>query len=385
MDDQNKNLILATVLSFLVISVWVYLFPPAVQDPELTAPNPAELSASGEITPPVAETGSPATAATTPAQVSTTAAALENAGRISIETEELTGSISLYGGRIDDLRLKKYRETIDDDSPIVTLFKPEGQDGAYYTLYGWAPAGDLGRDDVPGATTLWQAEGNSTLTAETPVTLVWNNGKGMTFRREISVDNEYMFTITQSVENASESAQRLAPYGVIRRHGLPADLSGFYILHEGAISQSGEEMEELSYKDMRKLDPNPVWGNASEVVSSTGNGWVGFTDHYWMTTIIPQSDQSFQEILKYYETSDLYTAWAQLDTMDVAAGASASATTRLFAGAKEYETIRNYEREGGVYKFIDSIDWGMFFIITKPMFAVLHWLNKMIGNMGWSI
>ncbi|HGG04616.1 MAG TPA: membrane protein insertase YidC, partial [Aliiroseovarius sp.] len=209
--------------------------------------------------------------------------------------------------------------------------------------------------------------------------------KGMTFRREISVDNEYMFTITQSVENAGASAQRLAPYGVIRRHGLPADLSGFYILHEGAISQSGEEMEELSYKDMRKLDPDPVWGNAAEVVSSTGNGWVGFTDHYWMTTIIPQSDQSFQEILKYYETSDLYTTWAQLDTMDVAAGASISATTRLFAGAKEYETIRNYEREGGVYKFIDSIDWGMFFIITKPMFALLHWLNIMIGNMGWSI
>ncbi len=385
MDDQNKNLILATVLSFLVISVWIYLFPPAVQDPELTVPTTAETSASGEIIPPVAETGTPATAATTPAPTSSTTTALESAGRISIETEELTGSISLYGGRIDELRLKKYRETIDDDSPIVTLFSPEGQDGAYYALYGWAPAGDLGRDDVPGATTIWQVEGNRKLTAETPVMLVWNNGKGMTFRREIAVDNEYMFTITQSVENAGESTQRLAPYGVIRRHGLPADLSGFYILHEGAISQSGEEMNELSYKDMRKLDPNPVWGKAAEVVSSAGNGWVGFTDHYWMTTIIPQSDQSFQEILKYYESSDLYTAWAQLDSVDVAAGASASTTTRLFAGAKEYETIQNYERDGGVYKFIDSIDWGMFFIITKPMFALLHWLNKIIGNMGWSI
>ncbi len=386
MDEQNKNLILATLLSFLVITVWLMLFPPEQPAPDLTVPNAAELSADGAVVPPAAttasgEAGAPAQTATSDTVTTT----LADAPRVMIETPELSGSISLLGGRIDDLRLKLYREDLSEDSDIVTLLRPEGEEEAYYALYGWAAAAGLDPASVPGATTLWQLESGEALSPDTPITLVWDNGAGLIFRREISVDDKYMFSITQSVENTGAAAQRLAPYGVIRRHGEPSDLKGFFILHEGAILQTGEEMSELNYKDLRKADPDPKWGAAATVETSAGNGWLGFTDHYWMTTLIPAADSAFDGVFKYYESADLYTAWSELETLEVAPGATASASTRLFAGAKEWETIREYEKDGGVYRFIDSIDWGWFFFITKPMFALLHNLNKFIGNMGWSI
>ncbi len=384
MNDQNKNLILATVLSIIVLVAWSYLFPQPDFVPAPTADNGSELTAPGAITPPVAENGEAASAVEA-ASPTSTPDALENASRLPIDTPDLSGSISLYGGRIDELRLKSYREENTDTSDIVTLFSPEGQAGAYYALYGWAPAGELTQEHVPGPQTLWQVDGNTELTPESPVTIVWDNGAGLIFHRQISVDDKYMFTITQSVENTGTSARRLAPYGVLRRHGEPENLKGFFILHEGAIRQSGEEMSELDYKDLRNFDPHAAWGNAAEVVEAQSNGWIGFTDHYWMTTLIPASDQSFDAIFKYYEGSETYTAWSQLETLEVGAGASASTTTRLFAGAKEWETIREYERDGGVYRYIDSIDWGWFFFLTKPMFALLHWLNGVIGNMGWAI
>jgi len=386
MDEQNKNLILATLLSFLVITAWLFLFPPQQPEPDLTVPNPAELTANGEASPPVAGTTTAETSA--PAETSPLNSAVEalaTAPRVTIETPELSGSISLLGGRIDDLHLKLYRVDLSENSDIVTLFRPENEDEAYYARYGWAAAAGLDASLVPGATTLWRLENGEVLGPETPITLIWDNGAGLVFRREIAVDDKYMFTITQSVENTGDTAQRLAPYGVIQRHGLPSNLSKFYILHEGAIVQSGEEMSELNYKDLRKADPDPKWGAAAEVIPSAGNGWLGFTDHYWMTTLIPAADSSFDAVFKYYEANDLYTAWSELDTVEVAPGSTSSATTRLFAGAKEWETIRAYEKQEGVYRFIDSIDWGWFYFITKPMFWLLHNLNKLIGNMGWSI
>jgi YidC/Oxa1 family membrane protein insertase len=382
MDDQNKNLILATVLSFLVITAWVILFPPETPTPvDPNAPALTESAVPAGATPPAADAGavpaSPAETQAVPAQVA--------APRVSIDTPELAGSISLMGGRIDELQLKSYRETLDKGSDIVSLFTPEGTPGAYYALYGWAPAGDLGAEDVPGADTLWALETGETLTAESPVTLIWTSPTGLTFRRQIAVDEKFMFTVTQSVENTGDTARRLAPYSTLRRHGEPENLKGFFILHEGAIRQTGDEMSELDYDELTEMGSDPVWGAAAEKIDVAGNGWIGFTDHYWMTTLVPAGDQAFAAVFKYYAGSDTYTAWTQLATLEVAPGATASASTRLFAGAKEWETIRAYQNEGGVYKFIDSIDWGWFFFITKPMFAVLHWLHGVIGNMGWAI
>ena len=388
MNNQTSNTVIALVLSFVVITGWYMFFPPPEPTVDTSLPvagqTAGEVGADGVATPPGASTpGAAAEAAATPApEISQ---ALADSARIDIETPDLTGTIALVGGRIDDLHLKQYREVLDPDAPTVTLMKPVGEDHSYYAFYGWAPGGTLGDDDVPGALTEWTLEEGDALTPETPITLAWTNAGGMTFRRTIAVDEKYMFTVTQSVENNSDASQRLAPYGVILRHGTPEDLTGFYILQEGPIAQTAEELTETKYKKTHDLAADPDWGAHAEVFQLNGTGWVGMTDHYWMSVLIPEEATHATAVHKYDEASDRYSAWLKQDTVEVAAGASAATTTRLFAGAKEWETIRDYENNAGVFKFLDSIDWGMFFFITKPMFWLLHNLNAVIGNMGWAI
>ncbi|MGR3620700.1 membrane protein insertase YidC [Pseudophaeobacter sp.] len=377
MDDQNKNLILATALSFLVILGWYSFFPP----PEVE-PAPEALTAE---TAPAADTASVPSAAggEAVASQSTEEAGASDAPRVTIDTDRLSGSISLQGGRIDDLALKDYRVTIDNPE-IVQFLKPVGEPGAYYALYGWAPGAGLGFDDVPGANTLWSASADATLTVDTPVTLSWDNGKGLTFNRTIAVDANYMFSITQSVTNDSGETVALAPYGTLARHGEPADLKNFFILHEGVVGMADGELAELDYDDVADFDLDPRDGARSEVKQVEANGWIGFTDHYWMSTLIPAPGQAFRSIAKFDERRDIYQTDIVLPTMSVVAGQSAEVTTQLFSGAKEWATIRAYEK-GGIAGFLDSIDWGWFFFLTKPIFAVLHWLNALIGNMGWAI
>ncbi len=390
MDDQNKNLLLATALSFAVILVWFLLFPPQEPAPVDTLP---ETATSADVPPAVVPgVGVPGATTTEPAAIpgvttpaDTRQTALQTTERVEILTDRLGGSISLQGGRIDDLSLKDYRETTDPDSPIVTLLTPQGATNAYYALFGWSPGGGLSIDAVPNADTVWTVESGESLSPGSDVTLAWDNGAGLIFRRTIAIDEDYMFTITQSVTNQTGAAVRAAPYGVISRHGEPPDLKGFFILHEGAIRQTGEQLNEITYSDIRDLDADPRWGPAAEVVEIAGNGWIGFTDHYWMTTLIPAADQPFTSALQYDPQRDIFRTTALLSTVEVAPGETVEVSQRLFAGAKEWETIRNYERDAGVFRFIDSIDWGWFFFLTKPIFWMLHQLNILIGNMGWSI
>ena len=377
MDDQNKNLILATALSFLVILVWFFLFPPEETDPP--APQTAESADAPTATaaPPVASpTGTEAPA---PIQTGT------DAPRLDIDTARLKGSVALAGGRIDDLSLKGYRETLDPEADIVHLFKPVGEFEAYYALYGWAPGGALEFSDVPGPETEWLAAEGASLTEDSPLAIEWVSPAGLTFRRTIEIDENYMFTVTQTVENTGTETRRLAPYGTLSRHGEPSDMKGFFIIHEGALRQTDEVQDRFKYNGLRDLDPDPRWGPAAEVVEIPNNGWIGFTDHYWQTMLIPEPEQPFTSVLRYDARSDVYISEARLPTVEVAPGETASVTTQLFAGAKEWETIRNYERDLGIYRFADSIDWGWFYFLTKPIFWVLHELNKVLGNMGWSI
>ncbi len=377
MDDQNKNLLLATVLSVAVILVWFILFPP--EQPETTAEDAAITS---QTQGPVAET--PATGTTTDATVTAgTSDGLADAPRIDIETDRLTGSLTLLGGRIDDLRLKDYRTVNDPEAPIVTLLAPEGQAGAYYGTHGWAPTAGMSAGEVPGPGTLWAAPAGATLTTDTPVTLSWDNGAGLAFTKTISIDDDYMFTIEQSVTNTGSEDKALAPYGVIARTGLPADLKNFFILHEGLIRMSDGTLDETNYDDMPDYDRNERERALAEVVQVEEQGWIGFTDHYWMTTLIPSGP--FKSVGKYDPQRDVYQSEAVSPTRTVAAGQTVTATSQFFAGAKEWEAIRGYQNQGGVNGFLDSIDWGWFYFLTKPIFAVLHWLNALIGNMGWAI
>ncbi|SFR59549.1 membrane protein insertase YidC [Litoreibacter janthinus] len=382
MDDQNKNLILATALSFLVILVWFFMFPPeeVAVDPNAT-PTATTQSDGSAVLPPSAATIAPAPAPVSIAQTRATTLAANT--RLKIETPRLTGSISLTGGRLDDLSLSTYRETLDADSDNVTLLSPVGTEQAYYALYGWAPSGALTYDQVPGANTQWTLAEGETLAPGSPVTLTWDNGAGLIFSRVFSVDEHFMFTVTQKVENATGTAQRIQPYGIVARHGEP-DIQQFFIAHEGVVVMADGVLSEIDYDDMPDFPTIAREAANAEVTTVAETGWVGFADKYWMTTLIPENQTPFTSVVKYVPGADIYQTEARLQPVDIAAGATAEVTTRLFAGAKEWEEIKAYEASG-VDRFIDSIDWGWFFFLTKPIFAVLHWLNNIIGNMGWSI
>lgn len=387
MQDNNRNLILATVLSFLVILIWYTVFAPEppVQQPE---PQVAEQTANDTAAPPAdSGAGDPATAdlgeeGETP-----------QAGRIDISSPALQGSISLAGGRIDDLLLKKYQETQAKDSPNVRLLSPSSATAdpsldtagskPYYTVYGWIPGSGVDPALVPTPSTIWKVESGDTLAPGKPVTLAWDNGAGQTFRRVFELDDNYLFTVKQSLQNDGDAAFNAAPYGIIARHGHP-DTTNFFILHEGAVGMHDGKLLEMKYDDITELDPVEREGRA-DVVTVEENGWIGFTDKYWMTTLAPAPGQPFTSVVKYAENSDIYQAEARYPMQTVQPGSEASVESYLFAGAKVWEVIRNYQETPGIERFVDSIDWGWFYFLTKPIFQLLHWLHGHIGNMGWSI
>jgi YidC/Oxa1 family membrane protein insertase len=198
------------------------------------------------------------------------------------------------------------------------------------------------------------------------------------------VDEDFLFTVTQTVENRSGAAVRLSPYGVIARRGLPK-LEGFYIAHEGAIRISDGQLEELDYSDFPSLDVPQGGGLPTSSLNVAENGWVGFTDKYFMASLVPASGTPFTSILRYEPSKDSYETWAIRPEIEVAPGATGEGQTLLFAGAKEWEAIKGYQERLGIDRFVDSIDWGWFYFLTKPMFLLLHWLHSVIGNMGWAI
>jgi YidC/Oxa1 family membrane protein insertase len=380
-DENTKNLILATALSFFVILGWFWFFPPeAPVEPVATETAQTE---PGVATVPTAD-GSPVMPKIETTPEESRENALAKTKRVAIKTERLAGSLSLTGGRIDDLRLLDYNVRLNDPSEKITLLSPTGGPKAYYAIYGWAPASGLTYDDVPNAKTEWAVESGTTLTETSPVTLKWDNGNGLTFRRMISIDENYLFTIKQSVENATDNEVRMAPYGIIARHGEPETI-GFYILHEGVVRASDGAIQEIDYDEMPDQPIDPRENASIDALSVEQSGWIGFTDKYWMTTLIPQEGQKFNSVSKYSPGSDTYQTDMRLPTISIAAGSTQDVTTSLFAGAKVYNIIKGYETSINAHQFIDSIDWGWFFFLTKPIFLVLHFLNNLIGNMGFAI
>jgi YidC/Oxa1 family membrane protein insertase len=383
MDDQHKNLILATVLSMAVIFAWMTWFP---QDEPVTPEQvvASQTDAAGE---PTGATPSAAPSAddnvVTTGQSNAAPQALIDAPRANIETSRLSGSISLLGGRIDELKLNDYNETQAEDADTVTLLSPVGSEDPYYALFGWAASTGVDPENVPGPETEWTISEGAVLTPSTPLTLQWDNGAGLLFNRTYAIDENFMFTVTQSVENTGSVAASMVPYGLLARHGEPKDLKNFFVLHEGLVTMT-DEYSETNWDDIPDFEVHPKEGVPAERIDDVSNGWIGITDHFWMTTLIPAKDVPTRLTAKYRPRSDIYQIEAVMPKVTVEPGDTASSTLRVFAGAKEWETIREYQA-GGVTKFIDSIDWGWFFFLTKPIFWLLHELNKIVGNMGWSI
>ncbi|MFN3275926.1 MAG: membrane protein insertase YidC [Paracoccus sp. (in: a-proteobacteria)] len=392
MDDNNRNLILATVLSFLVILVWYTVFAP---DPVSDQPSGQPLAVQGIGEQPLAPAALPGTTAAPGADLAAGEAApgAEPVERVAIRSQALEGSISLVGGRIDDLLLTRYLETLDEGAPEVRLLSPSSATAddrvdinltkPYYAVYGWTPGPGIDPALVPGPATVWSLESGETLSPGQPVTLAWDNGAGQIFRRSFALDENYLFSVSQSLENNGEAEFSAAPYGIIARHGRP-DTQNFFILHEGVVGMHDGSLIEMDYKDLAGLDPIAREGRA-QVFDVSANGWIGFTDKYWMTTLAPAPGQAFTAVVKYAEGADIYQTEARFPLQTVAPGTELTAESYLFAGAKVWEVIRSYEEAPGIQRFVDSIDWGWFYFLTKPIFQLLHWLHGIIGNMGWAI
>src|ERR1700689_900606 len=402
---DNRNTILAVILSGLVLSAWQYFYNvPQMEKHRAAQQAQTEMAKSeaqggtGAAPPPAPPPTPPQAGAinapppVTPAQPATTAAvvdrdaAISAAPRVKIETPSLTGSISLKGGRIDDLSLVRFRETVDPASPPIVLYSPSGTAEPYYAEFGWVPsAGSTVK--LPDEKTMWQQEGSGSLTPTNPVKLKYDNGDGLTFRRTISVDERYLFTIKDDVSNVGSAPVTLYPYALISRHGTPKT-SGYYILHEGLIGYLGDQaLQEYSYK---KID------DAKAVSFKVTNGWLGITDKYWASALLPDTNAQLQARM----SSNLVGAVATYQTdyledpQTIAIGGPGSANARLFAGAKEASVVGinfpigglgGYNRQLDLNHFDLLIDWGWFYFITKPMFLALDFFYHLVGNFGIAI
>jgi YidC/Oxa1 family membrane protein insertase len=376
--EDNRNLILAIALSILVLIGWNYFYgAPLLQKERQTQTTPAGPASPASPTTPAgaaAPLGGPSAAAAP----QTRPEALAASKRVVIDTPGLGGSINLSGGLIDDLILKAYRETIDPNSPNIALFSPQGSREPYWTETGFV--GDIGASaKAPTRETVWQADSDK-LTQAKPVTLTYDNGAGLVFRRVIAVDDKYMFTIKDSVENKGGEPVTLHPYALILRRGAPK-VSGYSVLHEGFVGVIGDgSVQEITYSGIEKETQR------TRELKGDG-GWLGFTDKYWGSAIIPDQTTAIDARFSASGAAqpiDYQTDYL-LDARVVAPGASSEVTSHVFAGAKEVATIDNYERQFGIKKFDLMIDWGWFYFITKPLFRLIDFIYKIVGNFGVAI
>ena len=382
--SNQQNMILAIALSLMVIVLWqFFVVGPMIEEErqrQLAQQPAVSEGVTGDVQAPGTDQAgapqAPGTGAPGAPPTLSREQTIANAARITIDTPSLKGSINLAGGRIDDLLLADYRETVDPTSPLVELFSPPGTENPYLADFGWVAGAD--GIAVPDAETVWRADGQR-LTPTRDVTLTWDNGAGLVFKRTYSVDEKYMFTVRQTVDNASTETVTLFPFGLVRRTGLP-ETTGFFILHEGLIGYLGDAgLEEVDYGDLD--DENAI---TPEKVTE---GWLGITDKYWGAALIPGSGNAFQP--RFYRgqagAEPTYQADFLGDAVAAPAGASAEQITYLFAGAKEVSVIDGYEEQLNIPLFNRFIDWGWFHFITRPLFALIDWLFRFLGNFGLAI
>jgi len=305
--------------------------------------------------------------------------ALAQSPRVAIDTPTLSGSISLKGARFDDLLLKKYSNSLDDRTPVEWL-KPKGVDFAQYAELGWTGQNLPG---LPGPDAMWTAQPGARLTPATPVVLTFDNGQGLRFTRTVSVDDNYLFTISDTVANLGAGPVTVAPYGSVQRQNLPADIGRNSIVHEGAIGVLGPskkaELRQLKY---------PKWAKEQKTQAyESSGGWLGLTDKFWLSALVPSQQENIRAQYRVTPVpgANVFEAAYVGAARTLPAGTQVVETTHFFAGAKVVPTLRAYQEKLGVFRFDYAVDWGMWHFITRPMFLLLDWLFQHIGNFGLAI
>ena len=380
--DDKRNLIAAILLSVAILIGWNFVsekYFPTPDTPDVTETVAGANGAAPAATP--ATQGQPSALPTPGAPAAPAAqtirpvdAVLAEGRRIPIETPAIKGSINLVGARIDDITLSKYRQTIKKDSPAVRLFAPGGTEAAYFASLGWSAQGI----EVPNANTVWTASG-AKLTPATPVTLSWSNATGQTFRIEYSIDADYLITAKQTIANTGTAAVSASSFALIDRLGKPTDPHEVdsWTIHVGPTGYlDGKSVFDTDYDDVEEAPNRTVRYNSA--------GWLGFTDKYWLAAIVPAKGERVTAAISSPAANNYQTLFAR-DFRQIAPGTQVTTTSRIFAGAKEVSILSQYQDKEGITRLSNAIDWGWFEFFEVPIFKLLDWLFRMVGNFGVAI
>jgi len=357
---DTKNLIAAISLSAAVIIIYALFFGPSPEEIKRSQEQKNKIIQSSEA---------PSLEVSETVSKSSRKEAIEENERIKFENENIKGSISLLGGTIDDLTFKKYTKTLNGNDQIILLNPKKINDG-YFVETGWVTNNK--NIDLPGPNTLWNIEGNNKLSPNNPIKLVWSNKQGIKFQKNIKIDNQFLFTINQKIINNSEKTYDFYPYGQIVRNKAP-QVTNFYILHEGLIGVFDEQLVEKDYEDIKE----------KKFSQNTKSGWLGITDKYWITTLIPETNKEFRADFDF--KNKFRANFIETKPIEISANSSDSSEIKIIVAAKEVDVIDGYAENSNITKFDLAIDWGWFYFFTKNFFFAIDYFFKLTGNFGIAI
>ena len=366
---DNKNVFVAIALSMSVLLFWNAFFETPKKDSQnLKTTSQVQQETDSSITPRANQ--APSINQPNVEKKISREDSINKSSRVKIENDNIIGSISLEGGLIDDISFKNHKQKVSGGKNIEFLHPSQSENG-FYVESGWSSIGN--KIKVPNRNSKWMVEGNKTLTNKTPITLKWNNNEGLIFKKKIELDEKYLFKISQEIQNNSTKNLEIYPYAQITRNKIPDDIQNFYISHEGFIGVFDDELKEDDYDDVED----------NKIVRETNKGWLGITDKYWMTVLVPEKGKNFTS--KFLYNDSFKANYLINDPVKINSASSGSSNFRLFVAAKEVDTIDTYAEEQNIDKLDLVIDWGWFYFFTKPLFFVIDYLFKLSGNFGIAI
>ena len=359
---DTKNIIAAISLSAAVIILYSLFFAPPPPDPNRVKSEKNKTSQNTSSDAPSLDQNEEVI------KISREEALIEGK-RILFENENIKGSISLTGSKIDDLEFKKFKAKLNGEENVA-LLNPSKVENGYYVETGWATTNK--NIDIPNSKTVWKIKGNNKLTPNTPIKLIWSNNQNIKFKKEISIDNQYLLTVKQTIINSSEKTYNFYPYGQIIRNEVP-DITNFFILHEGPIGVFNSELVEKDYDDIQDKSYS----------INADTGFCGITDKFWITSLIPQENRKFRADFDY--KNKFRTSFIESSATEVGANETKSNEIKILLAAKEVRVIDEYSKKLNIEKLDLVIDWGYLYFLTRPMWFALDYFYKLLGNYGLAI